>query len=171
MKAMHRSPRQRSRGQALLEFALVLPIFLTLLFLVVDFGRVVWATNSLANAAREGARYAIVHGGSASNPCPVGPSIPNVTKIPTASVTCPYPSPSKQSIVDAVQAYAIAGGSSVSVSVCYGAGCSGSTDTATNARGTPVTVTVTSSINLVTGQFLGLGGYTIHGTSTMVVNY
>jgi TadE-like protein len=166
-----RHPRHRSHGQALLEFALVLPIFLTLLFLVVDFGRVVWATNSLANAAREGARYAIVHGGSASNPCPVGPSVPNVTKIPTASATCPYPSPSKQSIVDAVQSYAIAGGSSVSVSVCYGAGCSGTTDTATNARGTPVTVTVTSSINLVTGQFLGLSGYTIHGTSTMVVNY
>ena len=168
-----RSRHIRSRGQALLEFALVLPIFLSLLFLIVDFGRVVWATNSLANAAREGARYAIVHGGSASNPCPVGPSVPNVTNIPSASASCPYPSPSKQSIIDAVQAYAVAGGGNVSVTVCYGSGCSGSTDTAgaTNARGTSVTVTVTSTINLVTGQFLGLGGYTMHGTSTMVINY
>jgi Flp pilus assembly protein TadG len=163
----------RTRGQALLEFALVLPIFLALLFMIVDFGRVVWATGSLSNAAREGARYAIVHGGTASNPCPVGPSIPGITTVPAASASCPHPSPSKQSITDAVQTYMIAGGTNVSVSVCYGSGCSGNTDAAgaTNARGVPVTVTVTSNVDLVTGQFIGLGSFSISGTSTMVVNY
>jgi hypothetical protein len=163
----------RTRGQALLEFALVLPIFLALVFMIVDFGRVVWATGSLSNAAREGARYAIVHGGTASNPCPVGPSVPGITVIPAASSSCPYPSPSKQSIVGAVQAYAIAGGTPVTVAVCYGSGCSGNTDAAgaTNARGVPITVTVTSNVDLVTGHFIGLGNFSISGTSTMVVNY
>ena len=161
----------RTRGQALLEFALVLPIFLALLFMIVDFGRVVWATGSLSNAAREGARYAIVHGGTASNPCPVGPSVPGITVIPVASTSCPHPSPSKQSIIDAVQSYAVAGGKSVTVTVCYGSGCSGNTDTSNNARGVPLTVTVTSNVDLVTGQFIGLGNFSISGSSTMVVNY
>jgi TadE-like protein len=173
MNAMTHHRSSRTRGQALTEFALVLPLFLALLFVIVDFGRVVWATGSLASAAREGARYAIVHGGTASNPCPVGPSVPGITVIPTASSSCPYPSPSKQSIIDAVQAYTVAGGAPVTVSVCYGTGCSGNTDVvgATNARGTPVTVTVTSNVGLVTGQFIGLGNFAISGTSTMVVNY
>jgi hypothetical protein len=173
MNAMTTRRSSRTRGQALTEFALVLPLFLALLFVIVDFGRVVWATGSLASAAREGARYAIVHGGTASNPCPVGPSVPGITVIPTASSSCPYPSPSKQSIIDAVQAYTVAGGAPVTVSVCYGTGCSGNTDVvgATNARGTPVTVTVTSNVGLVTGQFIGLGNFAISGTSTMVVNY
>jgi hypothetical protein len=169
----HRRPSSRTRGQALLEFALVLPIFLALLFMIVDFGRVVWATGSLSSAAREGARYAIVHGGTASNPCPVGPAVPGITIVPTPSASCPHPSPSKQSIIDAVQAYAIAGGTPVTVSVCYGRGCTGDTDAvgATNARGVPITVTVTSNVDLVTGQFVGLGSFSISGTSTMVVNY
>ncbi|MEO7117701.1 MAG: TadE family protein [Candidatus Limnocylindrales bacterium] len=54
----------RDRGQALVEFALVLPILATLLFGLLDVGRVVWAQDSISNAAREGARFAIVHGGS-----------------------------------------------------------------------------------------------------------
>lgn len=47
-------------GQALLEFALILP-FLTLAILgIFDLGWVIYANNTLANAAREGARMAII---------------------------------------------------------------------------------------------------------------
>ncbi len=53
--------RERSRGQGLAEFALVLPIFLILFFVVVDFGTAIFTYNSLTNAAREGARLAIVN--------------------------------------------------------------------------------------------------------------
>ncbi len=49
------------RGQALVEFALVLPIFLLLLVAIFDLGRAVFAYNTLTNAAREGARTAIVN--------------------------------------------------------------------------------------------------------------
>ena len=164
--------RHRSRGQALVEFALILPIFLIMLMTVIDVGRAIWAQNSLASAAREGARYAIVHGGSATTACPIGPAA-DTANIPAVSASCPYPSPSKQSIKDAVTAAAAAGGTSMAVTVCYGAGCSGDTDTtgATNARGTPITVAVTSRVNLFTSSILGLGGFGISTTTTMVVNH
>ncbi|HET7471797.1 MAG TPA: TadE family protein [Candidatus Limnocylindrales bacterium] len=164
--------RRRTRGQALVEFSLVLPVFLVMLMAVIDVGRAIWAQNSLASAAREAGRYAIVHGGSATTACPVGPPA-DTANIPAVSTDCPYPSPSKQSIRDAVTAAAAAGGTSLAVTVCYGAGCSGDTDTtgATNARGTPITIGVTSRINLFTSSILGLGGFGISTTTTMVVNH
>ena len=51
----------RRRGQALVEFALVIPLFLLLLVAIFDLGRAVFAWNTLSNAAREGARIAIVN--------------------------------------------------------------------------------------------------------------
>ena len=56
-----RNRRKPSRGQTLVEFALIVPLFVLLLFGIVDFGRAVLASNSIANAAREGARTAIVN--------------------------------------------------------------------------------------------------------------
>lgn len=52
--------RSRADGQSLVEFALVLPILLLMFMGILDFGRAVFAYNSLSNAAREGARVAIV---------------------------------------------------------------------------------------------------------------
>ena len=51
----------RSTGQGLVEFALVLPIFILLLVSLFDLGRAVFAYNTLTNAAREGTRIAIVN--------------------------------------------------------------------------------------------------------------
>lgn len=53
--------RTRRRGQALVEFALVIPIFLLMMVALFDLGRAVFAYNTLTNAAREGARIAIVN--------------------------------------------------------------------------------------------------------------
>jgi Flp pilus assembly protein TadG len=50
----------RSRGQALVEFALVLPIFLLLLFGLIDVGRYVYVSNAFNQAAREAARTGAV---------------------------------------------------------------------------------------------------------------
>lgn len=52
---------RKSRGQALVEFALLIPIFLLIVVALFDFGRAVFAYNSVTNAAREGARLAIVN--------------------------------------------------------------------------------------------------------------
>jgi len=166
------SGRRRRRGQALLEFALVLPVFLIMLMAVVDVSRAIWAQNSVAAAAREGARFAIVHGGSDNTDCPVGPKSPDRTKAwPSASASCPYPSPSKQSIKDAVAAgfNAIKVGSGMAV--CYGAGCSGDTDLTSNKRGEPITVAVTSRVNLISSALLGQSGFGISSVTTMVVNH
>lgn len=50
------------RGQSLVEFALVVPVFLVLLFALVDFGRGFQAWIEVTNAAREGARVGSLHG-------------------------------------------------------------------------------------------------------------
>ena len=50
-----------SRGQALVEFALILPVLLLLIFGVVDAGRLIFTYNTVSNAARDGARVAIVN--------------------------------------------------------------------------------------------------------------
>ena len=55
-------------GQALVEFSLLLPVLLLLLIGIFDLGRAVFQVNTLAYAAREGTRYAIVHGDSSESP-------------------------------------------------------------------------------------------------------
>jgi Flp pilus assembly protein TadG len=53
--------RDRSRGQGLVEIALVLPAFLLALFGLIDVGRAIFTYNSVSEAARNGARVAIVN--------------------------------------------------------------------------------------------------------------
>jgi hypothetical protein len=69
-----RARRGGSIGQALAEFALVAPIFFLLLFGIIEGGRFILFYQTLNNATREGARYAIVHGSNSS--CPSGPMPP-----------------------------------------------------------------------------------------------
>ncbi len=49
------------KGQALAEFALLVPIFLMLMFAVVDFGMGFYSWITVTNSAREGARLGAVH--------------------------------------------------------------------------------------------------------------
>jgi hypothetical protein len=51
------SVRSRHEAQAALEFMLVIPAFFIFLGLVIDFGMLTYQYVSIANAAREGARY------------------------------------------------------------------------------------------------------------------
>jgi Flp pilus assembly protein TadG len=51
----------RSRGQGLVEFALVVPVFVVLLFGMIEFGRAWMTKNILTGAAREAVRrYAVM---------------------------------------------------------------------------------------------------------------
>jgi Flp pilus assembly protein TadG len=54
--------KQTQRGAAVLEFALAFLLFFTVVYAIMEFGRVVACHNILAGATREGARYAMVHG-------------------------------------------------------------------------------------------------------------
>jgi Flp pilus assembly protein TadG len=62
----------RSRGQTLVEFALVFPVFLLILFGIIDVGRYVYVANALNEASREGARYGSVDQWQYSCPASVG---------------------------------------------------------------------------------------------------
>lgn len=53
---------RQERGSTLVEYAMILSLFLLLTMGVLEFGRAVWAYNSLSHGAREGSRYAIVRG-------------------------------------------------------------------------------------------------------------
>ena len=56
-----RTKAGRSRcGQSMAEFALVLPLFMILIFGLIDGGRLVYINNAAAQAAREGARWGSV---------------------------------------------------------------------------------------------------------------
>lgn len=67
--------RRRDRGQGLVEFALVLPIFLLVLFGIIDLGRYVYVANAFNQAAREAARYGSVEQWSYA--CPAGVTSPD----------------------------------------------------------------------------------------------
>jgi Flp pilus assembly protein TadG len=60
MKARY-SPKSR-RGVAAVEFALVAPLFFMFVFGIIEYGRMVMVQQVMTNAAREGARIAIVPG-------------------------------------------------------------------------------------------------------------
>jgi Flp pilus assembly protein TadG len=51
----------RRWGQALVEFSLILPLLLLLIFGIIDFGIAIWKYNTVANIGREIARYGVVH--------------------------------------------------------------------------------------------------------------
>ncbi|MGI8914931.1 MAG: TadE/TadG family type IV pilus assembly protein [Chloroflexota bacterium] len=59
----------KTRGQAIVEFTFVLPVFLMLIFAVLDAGRAVAFSNAMSEGARDGARYEITHGVDNTGTC------------------------------------------------------------------------------------------------------
>ena len=55
-----RAAGHRRRGATLVEFAIVAPLLLLFIFAVIEFGRMVMVHQIITNAAREGARRAIL---------------------------------------------------------------------------------------------------------------
>lgn len=100
---MHYKINQTQRGAALVEFALVAAVFLTVLFGIVEFGRLLWTHNALTDATRRGARYAtlrkndsagmlavkkmVVYGDPNANP---GTATPVVSGLTTNDVSVTY---------------------------------------------------------------------------------
>ncbi len=56
-----RRRRHRRRGAAAVEFAIVLPLLMTIVLACVDFGRFAYAYIAVSNAARSGAGFASFH--------------------------------------------------------------------------------------------------------------
>jgi Flp pilus assembly protein TadG len=63
--------RPGKRGQALVEFALTIPIVLLMFMILVDFGRVIFAQNAINQDAREAARAGAVPARTGCSPTTV----------------------------------------------------------------------------------------------------
>ena len=94
---------KNERGAALVEFALVATVFLSVLFGIIEFGRLLWTHNALMDATRRGVRYAtlrkndsagilavqkmVVYGDPNANPAT---STPVVSGLSTSDVAVSY---------------------------------------------------------------------------------
>ena len=59
---MRRNRRNPRAGAAAVEFAVVLPLLMLLVFGMIEFGRMVMVQQMVVSSAREGARHAILDG-------------------------------------------------------------------------------------------------------------
>lgn len=124
----------RRRGQSLVEFALVLPIFLLVLSGILDFGFMLFTRMSVINAAREGARVAAmtaddttiptvvknrVVSAAASGLVSVVPSNVVVACLQTSSSTTPAPTCTWTLYKQSTNPGGAQVGDSVSVTVTY----------------------------------------------------
>jgi Flp pilus assembly protein TadG len=57
----NKNSKKNQRGSTLVEFAIGATVFLTVMFAVIEFGRALWVHNALSDAARRGARFAVVN--------------------------------------------------------------------------------------------------------------
>ena len=88
-----RGLKRSSRGQSVVEMAMVLPLMLVVAFMIAEFGRALWIKNTLTQAAREGARQAVISTVSESNKPAVAQNVCNefLTKAGMMSGTEPAP--------------------------------------------------------------------------------
>ena len=59
--------RHNERGATVAEFAMVALLFFTMIFGIIEFGRLLYTHNALTDATRRGARYAVLHQGLDEN--------------------------------------------------------------------------------------------------------
>lgn len=160
-RLQHPRNLRRSKGQALAEFALVAPIFFLMLFSLIDFGRYVFYVQILNNAAREGTRYAIVHGSASLNPS--GP--------PESGTVSADPNGDNVKAVVRNWAIGVVGNStSLTVTPCWldpFDNCN--TAQSTNARERQVRVTV--GYDFTTLLPIPLPPIHVEGASTLVINH
>jgi Flp pilus assembly protein TadG len=151
VRARHQSrrgARRRGRGQALVEFSIAAPIFFLVLFGIIDIGRYVYYVQVLNNAAREGARFAIVNGTNSLTP------------------TGPPEDPAGAAVVGVVRTYAIGVIGRADASVLA---ITATWDPANNHRGSKVTVEVNYAFHSLI-PIIPLPAIPVKGESTLVVN-
>jgi Flp pilus assembly protein TadG len=114
-KSSLKAIRRRQRGQAIVEFALTVVLLMLLMFGLLELSIFIYTYSVLANAAKEGVRYAIVHG--ANNGTPSGPS--------SGSASSPPCTASSTNVTDVVNrtknfaGFTLLSPSNVNVFVCY----------------------------------------------------
>ncbi len=74
LSAWRRRPKGSERSQSLVEFALVVPLFLVVVFGIIDFGLGLHGYITVTNAAREGARVGAVYAPAGTSGTPGSPA-------------------------------------------------------------------------------------------------
>jgi TadE-like protein len=155
------SSRRKTLGQAMVEFALVAPMFFLVLFAIVEAGRFIFYYETLSHATREGARYAIVNGANTLG-CPSGPPAPGSSSCDTTG----------NNVVTRVRqsAFGVVG-TSVTVDRCwwYTACDFVSHGDGDNARGATVTVTASYTYSSLI-PLVPLPSITVNAESSLVIN-
>lgn len=139
---------RRPRGQTLVEFAFVAPVFFFMIFAIIDFGRYVYYVQIINNAAREGARYAIVHGDNSFQPTGPGADDPKI-----------------ESVVKNYAVGVIGNSAVLDINSVWGT----PPGTPSNHRGQKVTVTVAYDFHPII-PLVPIPGITIKGESSLVIN-
>ena len=67
LEKLCRKCRSDRRGSAVVEFAVVAPLFITMVFGMIEYGRMVMVQQMLTNAAREGARVGVLDGATTAS--------------------------------------------------------------------------------------------------------
>jgi len=112
---VNRTSRNLERGQALAEFALTIVFVMLLLVAFLELIMMMYTYNVLADSAKEGVRYAIVHGGDtgvAAGPTSGGTNTPPCTTSDTNVGTV-------QTQVKNFAALSLHDTSAMTVNVCY----------------------------------------------------
>jgi Flp pilus assembly protein TadG len=113
MRAQKNFSASRQRGQAAVEFALVVVFLVVLLVSILEMTMFIYTYAALTNAAKEGVRYAIVHGSSAGAA---------VAGTPVSSPWPPCATAATGTLLSTVQTYAalsLHNTSSMSINACY----------------------------------------------------
>jgi Flp pilus assembly protein TadG len=159
------------RGQALVEFALVIPAFLFLLCALIDVARFVYLNSTLSQAAREGARMGSVaasYRGSDDDGCGAtyGPVCPAndaalVSAIQAAAnrMMTPFGSVGSLYISCVADDGTPPAGNWTSANTC-----------ADNSTGSVLSVRVTAQFTPITPVLSQLLGATLSGSASMAIN-
>lgn len=113
MKAKRDIPGNKEQGQSLVEFALLVPVFLVLLMSVLEFSQLWMTMNLLTGAAREGARVAAVTAPDAARVQDAVNQVLNPANIRNANVIISGPNAARQVSVTVELPYTIVSGSFV----------------------------------------------------------
>jgi Flp pilus assembly protein TadG len=142
---------REERGAVALELSLVLLLMLTLIFGIIEVGRLMFAYTTLAGAARAGTRYATVHGANSSSPSYNGNSGSVSTQVTDLATS--------------------AGLTGVTVAVAYPNNTGGAgSDPNGNLTGDVMTVTASYSFSPIV-SLIPLGTFTISSQSQSVICY
>jgi len=188
---MRPSGRRARRGQSavsMVEFAIVAPLFLILIFLILDFGKVIYVKNTLDSAARDGARAAVVLtstlcGGGEPTACDVEKTVKNHSSDVSLANPSPYcpavaPTAGNSGLIFLGPAGTAPGGEPAASGVCPGGGVFNVTAASNHAQ---ITVTIEycykplmpllSAVLALATSGNCQGGITLVSTSTMKTEY